>query len=337
MPTYSDHVNLLVWRDADGAEHPIKSAEDWKQRREHILAATQLVMGPLPDDSRRVPVNMQVIAEERLERFIRRKITFAVEKNDRLPAYLLIPNDLKQKSPAVLRLHQTTAIGKAEPAGLGGKESLHYAADLAERGFITLAPDYSYFGENKEDPYAMGYQSATMKGIWNHMRCVDLLQSLPQVDPDRIGCIGHSLGGHNTLFLAAFDHRIKASVTNCGFTSFPKYYNGNLTGWTSDKYMPRIASVYNKDPKQVPFDFPEVLAAIAPRAVLVIAPVHDDNFEVSGVKDCVSAASRVFNLLSARNNLIARYPNCAHDFPEGERDAAYDWLAHWLRDEESRR
>src|SRR5437588_7907531 len=107
-----------------------------------------------------------------------------------------------------------------------------------------------------------------MKAIWNNVRAVDLLQSLSGVDAEKIGCIGHSLGGHNAIFTAAFDTRIKALVSNCGFTTFPKYYGGNLKGWTSDRYMPRIASAYHLKPDAVPFDFTEVIAALAPRAFL---------------------------------------------------------------------
>jgi dienelactone hydrolase len=204
--------------------------------------------------------------------------------------------------------------------------------ELARRGYVTLAPDYPYFGDSKDaNPYALGYASATMKGIWNHMRCVDLLQSLPEVDGQRIGCIGHSLGGHNTLFVTAFDPRIKAAVSNCGFTSFPKYYKGDLTGWSSDKYMPRIARVYGKDPQRMPFDFAEVLAAIAPRAVLVVAPLHDDNFDVSGVRDCVAAARPVFELLGHKDHLAAIYPDSTHEFTDEARHAAYEFLDRELK------
>src|SRR3954469_22111542 len=249
------------------------------QTREQTLARMQEVMGPLPDAARKVPPDLRVLETEEFEGYTRRKIDFAVEKGDRLPAYLLLPKGVKGHAPAVLCLHQTVKIGKGSPAGIGDRPTLFYAVELARRGYVTLAPDYPYFGENKSDPYALGYASATMKGIWNHMRCVDLLQSLDEVDGERIGCIGHSLGGHNTLFVAAFDVRIKAAVSSCGFTSFAKYYGGNLTGWSSDKYMPRIAKVYGKDPARMPFDFPEVLAAIAPRAAMVIAPTKDANFD----------------------------------------------------------
>ena len=57
-----------------------------------------------------------------------------------------------------------------------------------------------------------------MKGIWNHMRCVDLLVSRDDVDAEKIGTIGHSLGGHNAIFLGVFDRRVKVVVSSCGWT-----------------------------------------------------------------------------------------------------------------------
>ena len=323
----------LLWLvDRAGQVRPVRTAEDWQVRRGQILEGMQAVMGPLPGRDRRVALDVRVEGVEELEGVVRRKVTFAVEPGERIGAYLLSPQGLTGKAPAVLCLHQTIAIGKGSPAGLGDRKELHYALELAKRGHITLAPDYPYFGDSKAaDPYKQGYRSATMKGIWNHMRAVDLLESLPEVDADRIGAVGHSLGGHNALFVAAFDGRIRAVVSNCGFTAFPKYYGGNLTGWSSEKYMPRIAGVYGKDPKRMPFDFGEVLAAIAPRGVLAIAPVRDANFEVSGVKDCVVAAAPVFRLLGAKERLVAEHPDCGHEFPREMRERAYAFLDRQLR------
>jgi hypothetical protein len=151
------------------------------------------------------------------------------------------------------------------------------------------------------------------------------------VDGERLGCIGHSLGGHNTLFVAAFDERIKVAVTSCGFNSFFKYMGGNLTGWSHKGYMPRIAEVYGRDPRKMPFDFTEVLAAIAPRAVFINAPVGDSNFEISGVKDCLNAAAPVYALHNAASRLAAVHPNCGHDFPAEARQSAYEFIDGILR------
>jgi len=307
------------------------SAKDWPKRREHILAKMQLVMGPKPDPSARVALDVQIGEEVRKPRYVRKKLTFVAEQKDRVPAYLLVPLGHTGRMPAVLCLHQTTRIGKGEPAGLGDRENMRYAAHLAERGYVTLAPDYPSFGDYEYDFAKSKFQSGSMKAIWNNMRAIDLLQSLPEVDPERIGCIGHSLGGHNAMFTAAFDTRIKAAVSNCGFTSFAKYYGGNLKGWTSARYMPRIATVYDLKSEKMPFDFSEVVAAIAPRAFLASAPIHDDNFEVSGVKDCIAAARPVYKLLGAGDRLAANYPDCKHDFPPAVRKVAYEWLDRWLK------
>jgi dienelactone hydrolase len=281
----------------------------------------ELVMGEFPHLARG-PLVVERSEPSDAGRHQRIKLTYVSEASDRVPAYLLIPRDLHGQAPGVVCLHQTTRIGKDEPAGLGGKANLHYAAELADRGFIAVVPDYPNFGEYQFDAYAHGYASATMKAIWNHSRAVDLLTSLPQVRKGAIGCIGHSLGGHNTLFLGAFDSRVRAMVTSCGFTSFRKYMGGDLTGWSHKGYMPRIAERYGKDPARMPFDFPELLASLAPRALFVNAPLRDSNFDVAGVRECVAAYRG--------KRLEVVYPDAEHEFPEPVRLQAYRFLKQSL-------
>lgn len=331
-PFYADKVRLLVYQDDAGKEKPIRTAAEWAKRREHILASMELVMGPLPRRIPSLPLDVQILEEEKTPRYVRKKLSFVAEEGDRVPAYLLVPLAAKPPWPAVLCLHETNGkLGKGSPVGLGGRPSLHYGTHLAERGYVVLAPDYPSFGEYPYEFGKRGYASGSMKAIWNNLRAIDLLQSLPEVDPDRIGCIGHSLGGHNALFTCVFEPRIKAVVSNCGFTRFARYYGGNLKGWTSARYMPRIADVYEMKPERMPFDFTEVLAAIAPRACLAIAPLHDDNFEVEGVRETIAAARPVYELLGAGEKLAAIYPDCKHDFVPEARDRAYQWLDRWLK------
>ena len=252
-----------------GSRAPIRTLADWNVRRDHTLAHFQEVAGTLPGGERRVPLDIQVVSTTKEAAFIRNKISFATEPGDRVPAWLLIPDEVRKpagKHPAVLCLHQTIAIGKDEPAGLGQNRELAYARELAERGYVTLAPDYPNFGEYKIDVYNLGYASATMKAIWNNLRAVDLLCDLDQVDSSRIGVIGHSLGGHNAIFTALYDARIKAVVSSCGFNAFPSYFKGDITGWSHQGYMPRLQARYGLDLKKVPFDFPELIAALAPRS-----------------------------------------------------------------------
>lgn len=328
-PFYQDKKNLLVYRDGD-REVPIKTPADWQKRRDHILANMVQVMGPMP--TKKVPLDVRYTEEVKLEKFTRKKLTFAAGPGNRVPAYLLIPHNLKGKTPAVLCLHPTSPkLGKGVPAGFGEKPDRHYAVHLAELGYITLAPDYVHSGEYHFDPYENGFVSATMLGIWNHRVAVDFLQSLPDVDGDNLGVIGHSLGGHNSMFVAVFEPRLKAVVSNCGFCSFPTYMKGNLKGWSHKGYMPRIIDIFEAKPEKMPFDFTEITAALAPRAFLASAPVKDHNFDVDGVKECITAARPVYRLLGAEEKLSAVYPDAGHDFPDDARRAAYGWFDRWLK------
>lgn len=330
-PVYADRNNLLVFQDAEGKLQPVRNNHDWQVRRRHILANMQKVMGPLPQHDPSLPLEIQVLEEIRTPRYVRRKITYLAEKGDRVPAYVLIPLGRKGKVPGIVCLHPTNReFGKGVVCGLGGAPNRQYAVELAEHGFVTMAPDYVNMGEYKCDPYAMGYLSATMKGIVNHRRAVDVLQSLAEVDGQRIGAIGHSLGGHNSIFLAVFDERVKCVVSSCGFCSFRTYMKGNLRGWSHAGYMPLILKHYDADPKKMPFEFTEVIGALAPRAFLAVAPLQDSNFDVEGVRECMAAAEPVYRLLDAADKLRAIYPKAGHDFPDEARQEAYRWLARWL-------
>ena len=299
--------------------------------RSRILERMERVMGPLPDRSGAGPVEVQVAEEADLGDVLRRKVAYAAEPGDLVPAYLMVPKNISGPSPAMMCLHQTVPIGKEEPVGLGGKPNLRYGIELARRGYVTLSPDYPNFGEYVLDPYSNGYASASMKGIFNHMRGVDLLRSMPEVDPERIGCIGHSLGGHNSIFLGVFDDRIKVTVSSCGFTSFPKYKGGDLSGWSHKGYMPRITGEFGGDPTRMPFDFTDVISALAPRAFFTNSPIGDANFDVSGVRDCIRAAGRAYDSMGVRDRLVAVYPDAGHDFPPEVREQAYAFIDRHLR------
>lgn len=334
-PFYADRHDLMHYLDASGVAHPVRTPADWEIRRGHILENMQQVMGPLPDEERAGPPAYEIIESLSFPAYTRKTIRYVTASWDATPAFLFIPKGdaVVFPAPAMLCLHPTSPLGKRIVAGEGERPNRNYAQELAERGYVVLAPDYPGFGEyveTRQRLYEEGYVSCTMKGIWNHMRGVDLLAHLPEVDAGRIGCIGHSLGGHNALFLSAFDQRIKVTVTSCGFTTFPKYMNGDLTGWTHDGYMPRIASVYDKDPARMPFDFPEILGALAPRRVFISAPLHDDNFEVSGVRDAVRSARHVYALYASEEHLCPIYPEAAHDFPDAAREAAYAFIGEAL-------
>lgn len=327
-PNYPDHTALLEVRDSRGEPRPIETPADWAVRRAHVMAHVREVMGDLPGGGRRVPLDVEVVEERDRSGFAMRKLTFASEPGDRVPAWLLIPKAGPPAGgyPAMLCLHPTWKTGKDEQVGIDARPNRAIGAELADNGYVVLAPDYPRFGDYEVDPYALGYVSASMKAVWNNMRGVDLLASLPEVDPRRIGAIGHSLGGHNAIFTALFDDRIRAVVSSCGFNAFTHYEGGDLSGWSHRGYMPRIRSRYAADAARMPFDFPELIAALAPRAFFTSSPLHDFNFPVEGVYVCLEAARPVFDLLGVGDRLAAVHPDCAHDFPPEARERAYAFL-----------
>ncbi len=308
--------------------------EAWAARRRGILERFEQVAGTLDRPGDRVPLDPQTLGEERLDGgVVRRKVAYHAGSSERtLNAYLLIPPTPPGTTrPGVIVFHSTQPAGKAQPAGVTGDPDKQIALHLARRGYVTIAPDYPSFGESEHDFAGDGYDSGVMQAVADNRRALDLLCAQPEVDPARIGGIGHSLGGHTAIFTALYDDRIKAIVSNCGFTRFHRYYGGNLKGWTSDRYFPRIAAEYGSDPDRVPFDFPELIAALAPRPFLASSPLHDANFDVTGVKESLAAARPVYTLLGAGDALRGNYPDCGHAFPPEVRRVAYEFLDEHLK------
>jgi acyl-CoA thioesterase-1 len=329
VPTYEAHQDLTYYLDRFGERRRIASAEDWQVRRKHILSSMQRVMGQLLGESFRVPLGVKVLEERTEGKLIRRKLSFQSDPFDRVTAWLLIPADARgKKLPAMLCLHQTVKEGKDEPVGLVGSANLHYAQELAERGYVTLSPDYPSFGEHLYDFTQPEFASGSLKAVWDNIRAMDFLSSLPEVDGERIGVIGHSLGGHNALFTAPFDPRIKVVVSSCGFTSFLK---DDMPSWTGSRYMPRIKTIFENDARKMPFDFSEVVATLAPRPFLAVAATKDNDFDVSGVRDVMQGAATVYELHGKRENVQAIYPESPHDFPADARRQAYEFLDKHLQ------
>ena len=340
-PPRLDRDNLLEYRAADGSVQPVTTTSDWQLRRAEIIRGMEEVMGKLPDDDRRVPLELTVEEEADAGTYVRRLVTYQSEPDSRTPAYLCIPKavlDGGGMTPAVLCLHPTdNKVGHKVVVGLGGRGGRQYAAELAERGYVTLSPSYPHLADYWPNLQKLGYQSGTMKAVWDNIRGLDLLASLPFVDSSRgFGAIGHSLGGHNTIYTAVFEPRITVLVSSCGFDSFLDYYGGAEQswyfgkGWCQIRYMP-ILSNYRGRLETIPFDFPELLGAVAPRPFFVNAPLHDANFEAESVDRCVKAARPVYALLGGQGNLIVRHPDCDHNFPEEMREEAYKMIDGVLR------
>ncbi len=337
---YSFRTNLLVYQTARGEVMPVRSRGDWRKRRAQILDGMQAVMGPLPGKEKRSPLVPRVEEEKDCGAYIQRYLTYVAEPGARVPAYLLVPKNViesRRRAPAVLVLHPTDlAHGHRSSVEQVNQKYRAYARELVERGFVVLAPSYPLMANYQPDLKALGYQSGTMLAIHNNRRGLDLLDSLPFVKRGKYGVLGHSLGGHNAIYTAVFDDRIQVVVSSCGFDSFLEYYGGNPEnwqrgrGWCQDRYMPKLAD-YRGRLEDIPFDFYELLGALAPRHVFINAPLADKNFQCKSVQEIVGAAKSIYRLHGAEARLEVEHPACEHDFPYEQRERAYRLLESVLR------
>jgi hypothetical protein len=198
--------NLLLYRGDDGKPREVKSVEDWQKRRAEVIRGMESVMGKLPGKEKRCPLDARIDEEVDCGKYVRRLISYASEPESRVPAYLLIPKDVlkgERKIPAVLCLHGTdNVLGHGTVVGLGKNANRAYATELAERGFVCLAPNYPLLAKYQPDLKKLGWESGTLKAVWDNIRGLDYLESLPFVNANAMGAIGHSLGGHNTVYTA---------------------------------------------------------------------------------------------------------------------------------------
>lgn len=147
--------------------------------------------------------------------------------------------------PAVVCIHGHSGnrMTPFDPAKTAYKE---FGAALARRGFVVIATDVGQHEVREQGRTLMGER------LWDLMRCVDYLQSLPEVDPARIGCAGLSLGGEMAMWLAAMDTRIAATVSAGFLTMMNQMEQNHCMCWKFDG-LRELA------------DFPDIYALIAPR------------------------------------------------------------------------
>src|SRR4051812_20975950 len=191
----------------------------------------------------RVPLSATFGPAHDMGDYTRTLVSYDVETGERVDAWLLRPHGQPAAGgwPALLALHQHAGefyLGKAEPAGLSANQMYHYGLDLCRRGYAVMCPDHLCFEDRRPPEYVRAenpglndsnyeqfeftrrvMEGASLQTKYLHDLTValDLLASLPDVDGERLGVIGHSLGGQETLWLTWFDRRVKVGVSSCGF------------------------------------------------------------------------------------------------------------------------
>ncbi len=217
--------------------------------RAALLGCMALYAGPGPGPEQIVAPEVEIVAEVDLGDHVRRTLKYWVEEGERVEGYLLLPKPLPtaaEPRPLVLAPHPTHALGKDSVIGLfptapaDEAEAQHrgqrtYALELVRRGFVVFAPDRAAYGSRRVTenttvgtqlmaayereffrPRWPEWRLTSGKTVWDLQRALDFLLEYDFIDRGRVGMIGHSLGGWDTMLLASADERITAAVANGG-------------------------------------------------------------------------------------------------------------------------
>lgn len=300
---------------------PASTLADWEQQRPQLLAKWHEFLGPMPQPG---PLHLQVLKTEQVGDIERRLVEYDGEPGLRVQGWLLEPRERAGRLPALVGLHQTTNASIDEIAGVSGPDAMQIGLKLARRGFVVFCPRCFLWQDADSlnaavDQHRRRHPQTTgmAKMLYDARRAVDLLESLESVDRSRIGAVGHSLGAKETLYLAAFDERIRAAVSCEGGLGF------RSTNWDAPWYLG--AEIRSED---FPLNHHQLLGLIAPRPFLVIGGESGPG-AADGDRSWVllNAALPVWKLYGNPQRLGLLNHRQGHSIP----DTAFERMAAWLQ------
>ena len=319
----------------------VKTVKDWRKHRQ-VLRKRFLDLIRDEKKPTKPPLAIELHESVVVEGiYTRRLISYNVESDERAHAFLGIPLNMKGKAPGVVALHGTYASGKSRAAGLTDNANKAYLDHLCRRGYVVIAPDHFVAGHRipPEGAYDTSrfygkhpQWTAVGKFSYEHAIAIDVLETLEEVDPKRIGALGHSLGGHGTMFLAAYDSRIKAAAGNCSSSFFR--HNPGVVHWARDHWYVYIKHIRPGilQGKLPPIDFHEIMALIAPRAFLDLSALNDGNPLTQRQRALMlMKVMDVYELEKAPGNFAFYIHGRGHTVAHESRQLIYAWMDTHLK------
>lgn len=306
----------------------IQSLDGWKTKRAELKQRWLNFLGPMP--AGHTPVKFTLISEDKPEGCTRQLVRYEGEPGLTVEAYILRPDkplNPNGKTPGLVALHATTVDSIHQVAGVRGRESRFLGLKLAQQGFVVVCPrcflwqDVTTYQQavdrfQQRHPKTLGMH----KMLYDAIRGVDLLASLPEVDTDNIGAVGHSLGAKEALYLAAFDDRIKAAVASEGGLGFKS------TNWDAPWYLGK--QIHEPDFK---LNHHQLMALIAPRPFLVLAG-ESGRGSADGNRSWpyVQATHPVYKLYGAPPRAAIYNHQQGHNIPPLALQRMTEWLKTYL-------
>jgi dienelactone hydrolase len=300
----------------------IKSARAWKAQKEVIRERWLDYLGVLePNPS---PPVLKTIKEDHPEGLIRQLVEYESEPGLSVQGYLIRPEHITGRLPGVVALH-STSLRLTYIAGLEEGKGHDYGYKLAKQGFVVFCP-ICYLFWNKGDtnhiePQVDFFKSrhprskGMAKMLFDASRAVDVLLTLPETDPKKIGTMGHSLGAKEALYLAAFDERVKVAVSNEGGIGI------DFSNWDAPWYLGHEIHTFGHAHH-------ELLALAAPKPFLLIGGDSADG-EIS--RPYIHAVMPVYDLYGKSGDLQLYNHGTGHDVTPEAEARTYAWLAEHLK------
>jgi dienelactone hydrolase len=272
------------------------------------------------------PLAAELHEEVACDGYVRRLVSYDVPAG-RATAFVCVPDTLTTPAPVVFCHHQHAGefdLGKSEVCGLRGSPDQAYAAELAQRGFLTIAPDAIGFEDrNWAGGRNLGWFELSSRLVRGRTLLADCLQEislaidyvtgLPEADPQRIGFVGHSYGGRAAMWAPAWDNRIRMSVSNCGCIPY-RHSFARDAGFQAEFVVPDFATSY---------DVEDVLAVATQCQFLIIA-AEDDRWS-RGARE-IEARLRERRADHVRVHVVPG----GHEFRGPQRTLAYEFLDNLL-------
>jgi hypothetical protein len=304
----------------DDQGRPLAGLPAWEQKREHIRRWWLDYLKPWPRDAQKPPA-LEVLAEDRPGDVVRRHVRYEVEPGVHSEAYVLKPAAARAGCPGAVVLHSTVNHTIRQPAGLEGPPEKAFGLKLAQRGYVTICPRNFLWTADGNFDRGQVERSATRhpgsKGMAKMLHdaqvVVDILAGLPEVDPKRLGAVGHSLGAKEVLYLAAFDERIRATASSEGGIGT------RFCNWDAPWYL-------GEEVRGETFghEHEELLALVAPRAFLLLG---GDKSDGDHSWPFIEAALPVYKLYGEVARLALVNHRKGHSVPPEAERAIYDWFA----------
>jgi hypothetical protein len=302
----------------------ITTSSAWERRRSTLKEEWLNVIRPLPVNPL-IPPRVTVLGEERFEGLLRQHLSYEVEPGEVVEAYLMKPDPCPKACPGVAVFHSTVNHSIRQPAGLADDREKAFGLKLARKGMVTLSPRNFLWPTNEkiDTQAAMAHyqqkhpqHTGMARMLLDSQIAVTLLAHDPDVDPARIGSVGHSLGAKEVLYLAAFDERVKVTVSSEGGIGIP------FSNWEASWYLGDQV----KQPG-FPREHHELLALIAPRPFLLVG---GDSADGDQGWPFITSARQVYDLYPGPARLGQYNHKLGHKVPPAAEHRIDDWLTTYL-------